>query len=129
MRKHIVRRRITGEPQQATQSTDSSDLMAMKPNGIRDGVLKALAALPIEQRNSMRDALFAGLRSSGIHIEGVLLILGIPAETPDDLSPSDIAKLIRYVQMNSPDAIRNVRDDLAKLLALSHAGETLAKPS
>ena len=32
-------------------------------------------------------------------------MLGIPAERPDDLSPSDVAKLIRCVRINPPKDI------------------------
>jgi len=95
---------------------------------LRDWVRNSLLVLPESERNRARDRLLSGLRSGGLYIEEALLMLGIPAETPDDLSPSDLAMLVRYAHINSPATIARVRHDLAVLFARAKE-EAAAEPS
>lgn len=93
------------------------DVFNINPNDLRDRIYKAFSVLPPQDYALMRDRLLDGLRRAGIHMGSCLFILGIPAETYDDLTLLDIAKLIRYVRMNRAEAFRAVAGDVGDLLA------------
>jgi hypothetical protein len=106
----------------------SQDLAGSNPEWLRDRVFNALNALSLDERESIRDKILSGLRNAGVNIPSGLMKLGIPASTPGDLSPSDIAKLVRYVRMNTPEAMRAFRETFAELIALEARISKGAKP-
>ena len=87
------------------------------PEWLRDTVFNALNKLSTEECASLRDTILSDLGKVGVNIRSALVKLGIPAKTPDDLSPSDIAKLVRYVRINSPEAIKAIGGTLDELIA------------
>jgi hypothetical protein len=64
----------------------------------------------------MRQRLITGLAKAGVHVGSALFMLGIPASSPEDLSQSDMGKLLRYIRFNSPAAIEALAGPLAELL-------------
>jgi hypothetical protein len=103
------------------------DLTRIEPDSLRDKVHKALSTLPQENQALMRERLLAGLRKAGVHVGPCLLILGVPAKTADELTSLEIAKLVRYIRMNHPEAIRAVADTLAELLTSSRKSQEAVK--
>ena len=93
------------------------DPVISDPDELRDRVRNALSKLCVEERIAVRDQLLAQLHQAGVHLGNVLFALGIAAEMPSALMPSDVAYLIRYVRINSPDKIRAVAGLLTKLMA------------
>lgn len=93
------------------------DPLTLQPDDLCNKTQKALSALPEENRESLRDELLTGLTKAGINIASALMLLGIPARTPDDLSPSDMGKLMRYVRINMPEVIKALAEPLARLLS------------
>jgi hypothetical protein len=84
------------------------DLNTISPDELRDRVRAALLNLSPGERIAVRDQLLAQLHRAGLNIGNCLFSLGIMAETPADLTPSDLAYLIRYIRINSPRKIRAV---------------------
>jgi hypothetical protein len=93
------------------------DLADCSPEWLRDRVFQALNRLSADERASVRDRILSDLRKVGVNIMSGLLTLGIPASMPDELSPSDIAKLVRYVRINAPGAIKALGGTLTELIA------------
>ncbi|HWP42401.1 MAG TPA: hypothetical protein VNO14_04150 [Blastocatellia bacterium] len=93
------------------------NLAVASPEWLRERVFSSLRRLPPEERESARDRILADLKRAGVNIGSALLILGIPALTPDELSPSDIAKLVRYVRINTPKAMTVLSRTLGGLIA------------
>ncbi len=93
------------------------DLADCNPEWLRDRVFNALSRLSADKRESMRDRILSDLRKAGVNIASGLVKLGIPARTPDELSPSDIAKLVRYVRINTPGAMNVLDGTLTELIA------------
>lgn len=92
-------------------------LSGSSPEWLRDRVFKALNKLSTQERASVRDTILLDLRKVGVNISSGLVKLGIPAKTPDDLSPSDIAKLVRYVRINTPEALMALSESLGELIS------------
>ena len=119
MRGKVLRRKTTPSSAGTAKQPARPDqcLSGSSPEWLRDRVFKALNKLPTQERASVRDKILLDLRKVGVNISSGLMKLGIPAKTPDDLSPSDIAKLVRYVRINSPEAIKAISGTLDELIA------------
>ena len=94
------------------------NLASSSPDHLRETLFKALSALPPDECGRARDKILSDLRRAGLNISSGLVKLGILAETPDELSPSDIAKLVRYVRLNRPEAMKYLERTLTDLMAL-----------
>jgi hypothetical protein len=93
------------------------DLADCSPEWLRDRVFNALNRLSTHEHQRVRDRILSDLRKAGVNIMSGLVMLGIPASMPDELSSSDIAKLVRYVRINMPGAMKVVSGTLAELIA------------
>src|SRR5256885_12696063 len=91
------------------------------PDKLRDQVCQALLRRSAAERAALRNQLLLQLRQAGVNITSGLLSLGVIAETIAELTPSDLAYLIRYVRINSPQKLEAVAGLLATLL--SYEGE------
>ena len=92
------------------------DLANCSPEWLRDRAFNALNGLSEEERVNVRDRVLSDLRKAGVNIMSALVTLGIPARMPDELSSSDIAKLVRYVRINTPGAMKVLSETLAELI-------------
>lgn len=106
---------VAGTAKRSTPLTQ--DLAGSNPDWLRDRVFKALIRISPDERSRFRDNILSDLRKAGVNIMSGLIKLGIPATTPDDLSPSDVAKLVRYVRMNRPEALMVAGASLTELIA------------
>jgi hypothetical protein len=102
----------------------AQNLAGSDPDLLRNTVFNALKALPPGERSRLRDKILSDLEAAGVNIISGLVKLGIPARTSDDLSAYDMAKLVRYVRMNRPEAMRVVSAILGELIT---AGEQAAE--
>ena len=103
------------------------DPATMEPNRLREWLMKALSALSPDERASMRDSLLTGLRRAGVDLGPSLLILGIPARVPDELTAPELSMLMRYVRINWPGALKSISTQLAELLARSPRRSEIAR--
>src|SRR5260370_23020596 len=86
----------------ATGSASSS----LDPDDLRDAVYQSLAKLPPNQRAAVTQELIHQLQRARINVGSRLFILGIPARTTEELTPSDLAMLLRSVHFSNPTAMR-----------------------
>ncbi|HSB11245.1 MAG TPA: hypothetical protein VLM38_17285 [Blastocatellia bacterium] len=95
---------------------EALDPANVEPNALRDAVYTALSLLPEDERARVYDRIVADLEKSGVNLRQHIVVLGIPARTIDELTASDIAKLVRYVRMNEPRALKALVPILDELL-------------
>jgi hypothetical protein len=93
----------------------SFDPTTLAPNDLRDRARHALATLAEEERKAAFGRLLAGLAGAGVNVSSSIIVLGIPARRADELTPSDMAKLLRYVRINWPEAIAALAEPLRQL--------------
>ena len=91
----------------------------LEPDALRESVREALSALTDDELASWRDQLLSGLRKAGMNLEACRFLIGISEDSIDNLTPSGIAHLIRYVRLNLPEAMKVVAGRLGKLLTVS----------
>ena len=92
----------------------------LEPDALRDSVREALSSLTAEELVSWRDHLLRGLRKAGMNLDACRFLIGIYGDSTDNLTPSAIAHLIRYVRLNLPEAMKVVAGRLGKLLTVSN---------
>jgi hypothetical protein len=110
-------------------TSSAPDLSTLEPDALRDQVRKALLQLQAEERAAVIRKLVAALGQKGFGVGQCLLLLGIPAQTPDELTASEIATLIRYIRINEPELIRaiapvldgRISPETERAAAVSHA--------
>src|SRR5262249_19655448 len=104
------------------------DPAVMDPDVLRRRVLQAFSMLRSDEAQRLRDDLLGGLTRSGIDVGATLLLIGCPADAPDNVTPPDLAHLVRYVRINRPAALTAVWDPLTRLMMVA-AGRRPARES
>lgn len=126
----VLRRKTTPSSTATAKQRAQPDecLSGSSPDWLRDRVFNALKRISTDERASVRDSILSDLRNAGVNIMSSLVVLGIPARTPDELSPSDMAKLVRYVRINMPEALKVLGGTLTKLIASEGEEAGAVKP-
>ncbi len=102
--------RISKEPEPTMGISDQRsqqgvELAAAEPDMLRDSVQRGLSQLSEEDRPHVYARLLTTLNKAGVNLGQLLLVLGIPARTPAELTAPEIATLVRYVRLNEPTAM------------------------
>ena len=97
------------------------DPLAAEPNALRDAVCRALLLISIDERSAFHNQLLDELRKAGIRVRECLFMLGASATT-EELTPPEIAALIRYVRLVDPKAMSAVAGTLINLLMAVDTG-------
>jgi hypothetical protein len=85
---------------------DANELKAT----IRDG----LVSMTIDERAEFIGTLEAEMRRAGLNMRSYLVPLGIPGRSTEDLTPTEVAHLIRFLKLNAPQAMRAVERALTQ---------------
>jgi len=105
MKSPRVRRTSRAQVGAIERSQQAVDLRAASPDSVAESVRKALSNIPSEDRRAVNDRILAALNQARVNIGQLLLLLGIPAETPDELTAPELAKMVRYVRINDSKAM------------------------
>jgi hypothetical protein len=100
MAKNIHVRQIRSKNDAATVKwsvVGADDLKA----AVRDG----LVALDMAEREEFIGTLEAEMRRAGLNMRSYLVPLGIPGRSPEDLTPTEVAHLVRFLKLNVPQAM------------------------
>jgi hypothetical protein len=102
------------------------DPQALTPDELRDEVQRTLSTLSEEDRAAWCQRLLDGLAQAGVNISATLFMLGLVASRLDELTPPDVAKLLRYSRINNPQTIEALAGPLAELLVVNNEEPALA---
>ena len=108
MAKNIQARRIqnkTAAVPPKWSTVDADELKAV----VRDG----LVGMNMTEREEFIESLEAELRRAGLNMRGYLVPLGIPGRSTEDLTPTEVAHLIRFLKLNVPQAMTAVERALS----------------
>lgn len=123
MRKSQIRKsQIRKSPKPAIGVSDQHslpelELATAEPDMLRDSVQRGLSRLSAEERPHVYDRMLTAFNKAGVNIGQLLLVLGIPARTAEELTAPEIAALVRYVRINEPRAMAALATVLSELLA------------
>jgi len=85
---------------------DANELKAV----IRDGLVE----MTVADREEFIGSLEAELRRAGLNMRSYLVPLGIPGRSPEDLTPTEVAHLIRFLKLNVPHAMQAIERALGR---------------
>jgi hypothetical protein len=108
-------------------SGNTYDPRTATPNELCDAVRGAMVALTLDERISIKEKLLSALKGSRLNVGSILLLLGIHADTVEELTPSDVGYLVRYIRMNSPDVIMALRRPLTELFDIAHRTQRIQR--
>jgi len=72
-------------------------------NELKGLVRDRLTAMGLQQREEFVQALELEMRKAGSTLRSHLLLIGIPAKCPDELTPNEVGHLIRYFNISEPE--------------------------
>lgn len=100
-----IQSRVVAEPANWS-AVDADELKAV----VRDG----LVGMSMTEREQFIGTLEAELRRAGLNMRGYLVPLGIPGRSTEDLTPTEVAHLIRFLKLNVSRAMPAVEKALAR---------------
>ena len=77
---------------------------------VRDG----LVAMNIAEREDFIRTLEAEMRRAGLNMRAYLIPLGIPGRSPEDLTPTEVAHMMRFLKLNVPQAMPAIEGSLSQ---------------
>ncbi len=100
MARNIHAKQINRRVDTATVSWSAVDASELK-EVVRDG----LVAMNATEREEFIGTLEAELRRAGLNMRAYLIPLGIPGRSPEDLTPTEVAHMMRFLKLNVPQAM------------------------
>ncbi|MCI0487278.1 MAG: hypothetical protein L0229_11840 [Blastocatellia bacterium] len=86
---------------------------SLDPNELKGVVRDGLVSMTLTDREEFIRTLEAEMRRISLNVRSYLIPLGIPGRTPDDLTPTEVGHLIRYLKINVPNAMPAIEHVLA----------------
>jgi len=102
----------------------------LDPNELKEVVRDGLVAMEMGQRAAFINELEAELKRLHLDLRAYLVPLGIPGRSSEDLTPTEVGHLVRFLKLNVPEAMRAVERVLSRHGEFGagprHAGDRLA---
>lgn len=108
-RKMRIRSVLTGDHQSGAESSSLDGGDHLK-NVVRDGLISMKA----DGRIEFIQALETEMRRSNLSISAYLIPLGIIASTPEELTPTEIGHLVRFLKIIVPHAMPAVERTMVR---------------
>lgn len=109
MTKNIQTKRL-----QNRNDTDVVKWSSLDANELKATVRDGLVGMSLNEREDFIGTLEAELRKAGLNMRGYLVPLGIPGRSPEDLTPTEVAHLIRFLKLNAPHAMPAIERALGR---------------
>ena len=106
-------RNFNGRRTQPRTNVAAMDWSQLDANELKAVVRDGLVAMNMVEREEFIGALEAQLRHVGLNMRAYLVPLGIPGRSPEDLTPTEVAHLIRFLKINVPRALPAIERALA----------------
>jgi hypothetical protein len=120
MAKNIQAKRIQSRNESEEVKWSELDANELKAR-VRDG----LVAMNMTEREEFIGTLEAEMRRAGLNMRAYLVPLGIPGHSPEDLTPTEVAHLIRFLKLNVSKAMPAIERALGRYGSfLDHDGRT-----
>ncbi|HEV8485600.1 MAG TPA: hypothetical protein VGV87_18805 [Blastocatellia bacterium] len=96
------------------QNGGKTAIGAMDPDDLKSFVRDGLVVMTISEREAFIKALETEMRAAGLSMSSYLIPLGIPARTLEELTPTEVGHLVRYLKINVAHAVPAVERALAR---------------
>ena len=95
----------------------------LDPNELKDVIRDGLANMSMPDREEFIRTLEVEMRRISLNVRAYLIPLGIPGRSPDDLTPSEVGHLIRYLKLTVPQAMPAVERAMGRYTVFSGSAE------
>jgi hypothetical protein len=109
MAKNINTRRVNRRNEEV-----AVDWTALDANELKSVVRDGMVAMNMSEREEFIGTLEAELRRAGLNMRAYLVPLGIPGRSPEDLTPTEVAHVIRFLKLNISRAMPAIERALAR---------------
>lgn len=87
---------------------------ALDANELKELVRDGMVAMNGEEREEFIRTFESEMRRAGLHMRAYLIPLGIPGRSPEDLTPTEVAHMIRFLKLNVPQAMTAIERAIAR---------------
>src|ERR1041384_8676079 len=94
------------------------------PNELKSIVRDGLVSMNMAEREDFIQALETEMRRASLNMRAYLVPLGIPGRSPEDLTPTEVGHLIRFLRINVPQATAAVDKTIARYGIFEKAGQS-----
>jgi hypothetical protein len=94
------------------------------PTELKSIVRDGLVSMTMAEREEFIQALEAEMRRVNLNMRAYLIPLGIPGRSPEDLTPTEVGHLIRFLRINVPQATIAVDKTIARYGIFEKAGQS-----
>ena len=120
----IMKRNVQNKSSAVAGPVDLKSITADELKGIvRDGMF----AMTAPEREAFCEELQASLKKVGLDLVSYVIPLGITGRSAEDLTPTEIGHLLRYLRINVPKASSVILRVLSKFPVFSERHETAGK--
>jgi len=125
----VVKTRGRGDGKENTNKNSSKQGKpdSTRPERVEGRDSDGLANMTMSDREEFIRTLEAEMRRISLNVRAYLIPLGIPGRTPEDLTPSEVGHLVRYLKLTVPQAMPAVERAMARYSVFSGKGEPGAR--
>ena len=87
------------------QRAKRATLESLDPDELKSFVCNALVSMKLTEREDFIQALKVEMRRANLDMRDYLIPLGIPGRNAEDLTPTEVGHLIRFLKMIVPEAM------------------------
>ncbi|MEK6303364.1 MAG: hypothetical protein AABO41_21860 [Acidobacteriota bacterium] len=125
-----MRKRIQTRDTQSINRMSTSGLSLIGPDDLKIVVRDQFGSMTTADRVAFILALETELLSANLSMRSYLILLGISASSPEELTPSEVGHFVRFLKINVPSAMRAVDGVIERFSVsgekLANSGERLA---
>ena len=94
----------------------------LDPDELKNTVREGFGAMDIQERTAFIGELEAEMKRIHLELRAYLVPLGIPGRSPEDLTPTEVGHLVRFLKLNNPQAMHAVERAMSHHSAFSDGG-------
>ena len=116
--------RTMAKKTQTRNQVVKADRSQLDPNELKGVIRDGLANMSMPDREEFIRTLEAEMRRISLNVRAYLIPLGIPGRSPEDLTPSEVGHLVRYLKLTVPRAMPAVERAKARYTVFSDSTES-----
>lgn len=109
MAKNIHSKNQTARSQMSRNQIGRPGEGSLDPNELKGLIRDGLVAMNMADREAFIRSLEGEMRRVNLNMRAYLIPLGIPGRSPEDLTPTEVGHLVRFLKINVPQAMAAVQ--------------------
>ena len=105
---------IQAKRMQSRNDSEEIKWSALDANELKTTVRDGLVAMNMTEREEFIGTLEAEMRRAGLNMRAYLVPLGIPGHSPEELTPTEVGHLIRFLKLNISKAMPAIERALGR---------------